>query len=131
MYDFRKVCDVANYLAQVKREEYIRSAISRYYYSLFGCARLYLILIMHEFEFERGSNVHTRVCDRLKYSDNPTEHSLGKRLEKLRELRNLADYDWEKKDRHFFHDNIGYIKDETQIGLEQINSLKNSPPYRI
>lgn len=131
MYDFRRVRDVANYLAQINREEYVRSAISRYYYSLFGCTRLYLVLIMNEYEFENGNDVHTRICDRLKKSDDSTEHSLGKRLEKLRELRNLADYDWNEKDKDFFFRNLNYIENETQKGLDQVETLRQSPPYRL
>ena len=131
MFDFRKVFNVANYLSHFGGEEYSRSAISRYYYSLFGCARLYLILIMNEYEFGKGYNVHKRICNRLKNSDDPTECSLGKRLEKLKELRNLADYDWNEKDKEFFRKNLNYAKNETQRGLEQLDTLKKSPPYNI
>ncbi len=131
MFDFRKVWQVANHLARENGEEYNRSAISRYYYSLFCCARLYLLLIMHEYEFGYGKNVHNRVCNRLKNSNDFTEHSLGKRLEKLRELRNFADYDWNIKDSEFFRKNLNFAKNESKRGLEQIDALKRSPPYDI
>ena len=86
---------------------------------------------MHEYEFERGNDVHTRICDRLKKSEDLTERSLGKRLEKLRQLRNLADYDWNKKDNDFFCRNLDYIKAESQKGMEQLEALKSSPPYGL
>ena len=95
MFDFRRLRDVADYLAQMEGEEYDRSAISRYYYSLFGCVRLYLILILGETDFEYGKDIHKRICNRLINSNDPTEHSLGKSLDKLRQLRNMADYDWQ------------------------------------
>ena len=60
MFDFAKVFDVAVFLNQIEAEEYDRSAISRYYYSVFGCARLYLILIMSEFEFCSRQNIHKK-----------------------------------------------------------------------
>lgn len=131
MYDFRKVWQVADYLAQLDSEEYVRSAISRYYYSLFGCVRIYLVVIRHEYSFEYGSDVHQRVCMRLKNSTDSTEHSLGKRLEKLRELRNLADYDWMRKDEEFFLKNISYVKNESLKGLNEVDALRQSPPFEL
>ena len=70
MFDFRKVCDVADCLALMDGEEYNRSAISRYYYSVFCCARLYLILVKGENSFISGRDVHKRVCDRLTKSND-------------------------------------------------------------
>ena len=131
MFDFRNVKDVADYLALREGEEYSRSAISRYYYSLFGCSRLYLILIMHETEFISGKNIHKRICDRLKNSDDPTENSIGGILENLRQIRNQADYDWEKYDGSFVEKRLNFVKKESRIGLEQLEALKNSPPLKL
>ena len=131
MYDFRTFRKVADKLAQIDKEEYYRSAISRYYYSLFGCARLYLMLTMGEYQFARGRDVHQRMCNRLINSDDETERALGAILDKLKGLRNLADYDWDKKDCEFFKDNLFYVKRESERGLEQVESLKQSPPYDL
>lgn len=131
MFDFRKVRDVADYLDLMEGEEYDRSAISRYYYSLFGCTRLYLVLIMQETEFLYGKDVHRRICDRLKQSDNPTENALGRILDDLRDIRNYADYDWDEVDSSFFKKRLNFVKKESKMGLDQINALKNAPPYRV
>lgn len=131
MFDFRKVSDVADYLAKKDGEEYNCSAISRYYYSLFCCVRLYLIMIMHEGEFAHGNDVHRRICDRLKDSNDSTEYSLGKILDKLRQLRNLSDYDWNNTDPDFFSNKLSFVQKESQIGFHQLNALKNSPPFKL
>lgn len=131
MFDFRKVKDVADYLALKDGEEYDRSAISRYYYTLFGSARIYLILVLGELDFVKGRNVHRRICDRLICSSDPTEHSLGITLDKLRQIRNFADYDWETKDFSYFEEKLDFVKKESRIGLEQIEALRNSPPLKL
>lgn len=131
MFDFRKVKDVAEYLSLKEGEEYDRSAISRYYYALFGCARMYLIRVLGELDFVKGRNVHRRICDRLIYSSDPMEHSLGMTLDKLRQIRNFADYDWETKDSSYFDEKLDFVKKESRIGLEQIEALRNSPPLKL
>ena len=131
MYDFGKVHDVANYLAKMDGEEYNRSAISRYYYSLFGSVRLYLIFVLNETNFAKGKDVHTRVCNRLIDSSDSTEISIGKILDKLRNLRNLADYDWYQEDSLFFEENVHIACEESQKGLKQLDALKKSPPYKV
>lgn len=131
MFDFTKVYDVAVFLNQVEAEEYYRSAISRYYYSVFGCARVYLILIMGESKFRSHKNVHQKVCDRLKDSDNPTEGALGRILVELRNLRNFADYDWDEKDSDFFQKWINYAKKESKTAIQQVEALKKSPPFKL
>lgn len=78
MFDFSKLWDVSDYLAQMDGEEYDRSAISRYYYSLFGCVRLYLVLVLGETNFAYGRNIHKRVCDRLIDSNDSTNILLEK-----------------------------------------------------
>ncbi len=131
MFDFRKFADVADNLSKQSGDEYNRSAISRYYYSIFCCARLYLIFVMNEDEFLKNNNIHSRVCNRLMQSNDLTEHALGKILDKLRENRNLADYDWSDENSSFFKQNVEYIRNESKAGLQQIESLRNSPPFRV
>ncbi len=90
-----------------------------------------MILVLGETSFVWGSDVHRRICDRLKYSDDPTEHSLGKTLDKLRQLRNLSDYDWENTDSEFFQNRLTFVQKESQIGLQQVDALKKSPPFNL
>ncbi|WP_407411111.1 hypothetical protein [Methanobrevibacter sp.] len=131
MFDFKKVCDVADCLASLSGEEFTRSAISRYYYSIFCCARLYLILVMGEDIFRGRENIHRKVSDRLIKSKDLTESSIGYLLEDLRYLRNLADYDWYEKDSSFFTEKLDLASSEARIGLEQIEALRNSPPLEL
>lgn len=131
MFSFEKFYDVGEYISQKDGEEYDRAAISRYYYSIFGCSRLYLIFILGEYDFQKGTDVHKRICNRLKESNDSTEHALGLTLDKLRQIRNFADYDWYEKDESFFEKKLMYVKKESKIGLEQLNALKNSPPYKF
>ena len=131
MFDFRKVRDVADYLALMDGEEYNRSAISRYYYSLFGCARLYLIIVLGETNFLRGNDIHIRICNRLMDYNDPTEHSLGITLDNLRQLRNLADYDWNVDDSDFFERKLNLVQKESKMGLQQLDALRNSPPFVV
>ena len=131
MFDFAKVFDVAVFLNQIEAEEYDRSAISRYYYSVFGCARLYLILIMNELEFCSRRDIHKKVSDRLKNSNNPTKNALGRILEELRDLRNLADYDWYNQDSEFYKKRVNFAQKESKTGLQQVEALKKSPPFKI
>ncbi len=131
MFDFRKVCDVADYLSAIDGEEFTRSAISRYYYSIFSCARLYLILVMGENTFRSREDIHKKVSDRLIKSKDLTESSIGYLLEDLRYLRNLADYDWQEKDSSFFDDKLDLVSSEAKMGLVQIEALRNSPPLKL
>ena len=129
MFDFRKVYDVANHLSIIDSEEFNRSAISRYYYSIFCCARLYLILVLGENSFFDGKDIHKRVSKRLSNSNDFTEVSIGYILDDLRYLRNLADYDWYEKDSSFFKRKLDFVSKESKFGLEQIDALRSSPPF--
>lgn len=131
MFDFRKVCDVADYLSAMDGEEFTRSAISRYYYSIFCCVRLYLILVMGENTFVRSEDIHKKVCNRLIAFDDLTESFIGFKLDRLRYLRNLADYDWQEKDSYFFADKLDLVSSEAKMGLVQIEALRNSPPLKL
>ena len=101
MFDFSDYYDVGEYLVLINNEAHIRSGISRYYYSGFGYARLYLINEMNEYEYISRHEIHKRVCERLMESKNDTESSIGEKLNELRIIRNEADYDW-KLDRDYF-----------------------------
>lgn len=112
-------------------EEFNRSAISRYYYSIFCCARLYLILVLGENTFIDGNDIHKRVSSRLSESNDLTESSVGHILDRLRQLRNLADYDWYEKDSTFFKQNVKFAQKESKVGLQQVEALRKSPPFEL
>lgn len=61
----------------------------------------------------------------MKNSNNPTENALGKILEELRDLRNLADYDWYNQDSEFYKKRVNFAQKESKTGLQQVEALKN------
>ena len=49
--------------------------------------------------------------------------------EKLREIRNNADYDWIDKDFLYYKTNMSIVKNKSKKALESLEALKNYPPY--
>lgn len=110
-------------------EEYIRSAISRQYYGLFGVVRRYLINVDHKYYLEsRKGDVHRQVYLELKNSNDATQNEIYKIFNRLRLARNQADYDgrvhisdFEK----FLQDN----KIDLEIAFDTIDYFKSHPNY--
>ena len=122
---------IADELAKRDDETAIRSAISRYYYAVFGSARLYLIDYKNRQSLaNKTSNVHRDVKNILEYSPDETESEIGENLNKMRKLRNDADYDW-KKDKRYFKKEIKGIKKKSHDCLNSIEYLKNNPPIDL
>ena len=130
MFDFSKYYDSADYLVKIPNEANVRSGISRYYYAGFCTVRNYLVETMNESEFVMGHNIHRRICDRLIGSQDDTEAFIGEKLSDLKELRNEADYDW-RLDLNHFKENLSSVQRDTKLILEQIDSLKTSPPFEL
>lgn len=130
MFDYEEYKLVGEYLVQNPKEAYIRSAISRYYYSLFNPVRIYLILILHEFDLTKGRDFHKRICDRLIESNNDTEKALGLILDELRQLRNDADYNWNLGYAHF-NERLDDVETNLEDGFDYLNALKASPPFKL
>ena len=131
MFDFSDFFEVGLLLSQVDDDAYIRSAIGRYYYAVFGCVRRYLVEIMHEFEFKEEHDIHSRIRKRLLNSSDNTEHYIGELLDDLRKLRNDADYEWQLEDERYFIKNHLKAADNSKIALEQVVLLRNSPPFEL
>lgn len=130
MFDFSCFYDVAESLVGNCDEASIRSGISRYYYSGFGPVRRYLIEEMDEIEFKNGFKIHKRIIDRLIFSKDNTEVSIGEKLIELKELRNNADYDGDL-DLMYFNEHLDDVERKSKEILEQVRALKNSPPYNL
>lgn len=88
----------------------MRTALSRAYYSAFIQCRNFL-----GFSADRKPEIHLRVINRFKESDDSTETSIGNVLFDLRELRSKADYD-------------GFYvttKPETKLNIDKAKSALN------
>lgn len=124
MFDWEKFVMLASLLLVEEEEEYVRTAVSRYYYGLFGVIRRYLINVKHKNYLRNGgSDVHRKIYNELRFSNDSTEKHISSILNKLRLIRNSADYDdyldvgefnrfflENKKDLDMVQDAIGYFK---------------------
>ena len=130
MFEWSDFCDVAEELAKNSNEAYIRSSIDRYYYSLFGSSREYLIKQKEKYFLKRGGrDIHQRVKDELVKSENLNENELGEILDKLREQRNKSSYD-KKYNSKYFEKNLNMIKKDIKIAFESLEYLKRNPPIK-
>lgn len=125
MYDFEEFYKIGEELSKTDDESHIRSAINRKYYSLFGKSRTYLIENENKNYLKTKIGIHTKVCDALRYSDDPTEKYIGDILFSLIEIRWFADYDWKEKDFKYFKKIFPIVKENVKNGLESLEYLKN------
>lgn len=125
---WEKFFTLAEELSKTNEEEYLRSAISRYYYSLFNLCRFYLVNVMNEYEFDSKNNIHTKIIKRMINSNDYNEFEIGKNLKYLRNRRNNADYDLKFK---CTNENISNISDITNNSIDIINSLILNPPFKL
>lgn len=126
--DYRKI---ANELLMHDDEAYIRCAISRHYYSIFGSTRQYLINDKHQHEFKNGRNIHERIYKELINSNDLNEFELGEIIGFLRKMRNHADYDIDEDCLVYFKENLDKINDDIEIAFLSLNFLKQNPPYNV
>ena len=130
MFDFQEFFVSAEKLVELGGEANVRSGISRYYYSDLGSVRIYLVEVMGENEFLDGHRIHKRIYNRLIESDDNTEVSIGEKLLDLKELRNDADYDW-KLDLNHFNEHLSEVQVKSEIILQEVEALRQSPPYKL
>lgn len=131
MFDFKKFSKVGDMLSKHKEESFTRSAIGRYYYSIFCSTRQYLVETKNKKYFLKRKNIHKEVCEELMKSNDLTENEIGEILEQLREIRNQADYDWLTKDGEYYEKSLIQAKNESEKALESLDALKKSPPYEL
>ena len=90
-FDFEKLYKVGDNLKDFsKEEEYQRSAVTRYYYSIFHSVKKY-----YEKSFRKvlpSKNGHSILIESLEKSAFENERELGEKLRYLRNNRNHADY---------------------------------------
>lgn len=110
-------------------EEYVRSGISRYYYGVFGIIRRYLINVKGKYYLKsQSSDVHKNIFIELQSSDDTTEKEISDLFNKLRKVRNEADYNAEVNIVHFKKFLKDYNKD-LEIITDAIEYFKNHPNY--
>lgn len=83
-FDPQDIVTLAYMLGSGTDEASYRSAVSRAYYGVFLIAREHLRV-----RAKRGENIHGKVVQELRMRDN----TIGNQLDKMRKLRNQADYD--------------------------------------
>lgn len=129
MFDWKKFLILASILLAIGGEEYIRLAISREYYGLFGVLRRYLINVKNKYYLKsKKGDVHGKVFDELRNSNDATEKEVSKILNKLRVARNQADYDDDFDIFHF----LKFLRDnekDLERALDTIDYFENHPNY--
>lgn len=129
MFDWNQFIILSYLLLREDGEEYVRSAISRLYYGLFGVLRRYLINVKSKGYLQnRNGNVHRKVYLELKHSGDVTQNEISEIFNKLRVVRNQADYDGNfdvSYFKKFLYDN----KKDLEIAFGAIDYFKNHPDY--
>lgn len=98
-FDWSEYFYLAKELAETSQEAELRSAVSRAYYSAFCLARNYLRDIQQYPRLWRNItydiNAHKYVAEKFIYnqSKSQTMIEIGKDLNRLRKMRNKADYE--------------------------------------
>jgi len=87
-FDWKEYLKLAEELAKGSKESYLRSSISRAYYSVFCISRNKTI----GKDYKR-SDVHNKVIEILKNKEDKSLRKAGLNLDELRRIRNKADYD--------------------------------------
>ena len=128
MFQWKDFKTVGDELMANSQGAYIRCATSRYYYSIFGSTREYLIDIMNKHQFCNGKDIHKRVYDELINSNDLNEINLAKCLFFLREARNHADYD-SRFDEDFFLNFLDENEKKLINAYGALTFLKNNPGF--
>ena len=121
-FDFKKYYDVGNHLMNYStKEEYQRSSISRYYYSVYHPVKDY-----YEKSFRKmlpSNNSHSKLIKELESSPYDEENRLGEHLRILRNTRNMADYD----KKALRENNLRSAKDKADNALSLLDKLIKNP----
>lgn len=123
MYDFKEFYGIGEELSQTNDEAHIRSAINRDYYALFGESRKYLVEVRGKKYLTTRNGVHTKVCNALRFSKDPSEKYVGDILFNLKKVRGHADYDWNEKNIDYFKKSLFQTRNDVQNGLESLEYL--------
>lgn len=131
MFDWMKFVILAYILIDNEDEESLRSGISRLYYGFFGISRRYLINVKKKHNLKRKKgDVHFKVYNELLISNDSVENEIAITLNKLRFVRNNADYD----DDDYYTDEYfkSFLKEnekELILAFNAFKQLKNNSSY--
>ena len=121
-FDFNNFYKVGTHLKNHSADEaYQRSAISRYYYSIFHPVKNY-----YEKSFRTtlsSDNIHSNLINALEKSPFKEENILGNKLRNLRNNRNHADY----RDGKLRKTQVEDSKDKADEILSLLNYLIKNP----
>ena len=121
-FNFEKLYLVGNHLkSHSKAEEYQRSAITRYYYSIFHPVKEY-----YEKSFRKilsSQNSHGTLITELENSPFEEEQKLGEMMRILRNNRNRADYSKKTINKNLAKNS----KKKTDDTKSQLNMLIKHP----
>lgn len=122
MFDWKKFVVLAYLLIENGNEESIRSGISRLYYGFFGISRRYLINVKNkEYLRSKSGDIHFNVYTELLNSNDLTENEIAFILNKLRLIRNNADYDdCSRYGKEFFDNFLEANEKELVIAFEAL-----------
>jgi uncharacterized protein (UPF0332 family) len=116
-FDWTAYLDLARELAgqssgPLLEEARLRSAISRAYYAAFKTAFNYLCSNNPAARFQR-EGAHQYVCERFSHNPDVGWQNVGSLLDRLRRLRNRADYD----------DQVDDLRSDTQRALQDATDI--------
>ncbi len=89
-FHWEKYVYLAEELMNRKDDAYLRSSISRAYYGVWCLARNKKGY--KRYKTRKGENIHWKVINEYKNSNDRNEQNIGRILDKLRRLRDNADY---------------------------------------
>lgn len=130
IFDWLEFKDIADELSEKMSEAYARVSIILYYYAVFSAIREYLIKIKKQYQFINNSNVYERVWKFLMSSKDYNENEVGEFLNKVRHVRNSANYDKEH-DYEYFTDKLVEIHKNIDNVVNSIVFLRNNPNWEI
>jgi uncharacterized protein (UPF0332 family) len=131
MFDWIKFVMLGKVLMNRKNEESIRTAISRLYYGVFGVVRRYLINVCQKYYLRKPcGDVHRKVFNELNNSSDSTEREMANILNKLRAMRNRADYDdGDEFSEEYFRDFLADNQKDIGIAIDIVGYFKTHPNY--
>ena len=123
-FNWKTLCEVGILLSNYSnKEQYERSAISRFYYACYNLSKDYYENTHHTLLSSFGLlSTHQILINKLEDSAYDEERELGGYLRILRDYRNNADYD-----KKFHNKNLHTSKKVSKEIIQLLDKLYNNP----